>query len=148
MPTEGVANLILALAAFVLSIAVWVSSKRLSKAEYTRSLQDAWNAFNTAALASDANLLAAEALHGPNSSAPEDARRTWMAFILLNAFQATFLGLEGKLVDKPYAEKTLKDLLHPLLGDDFFYSLTQGRGYHPDFSKYCEKQHDLAMQKK
>lgn len=140
-------NLLVAIAAFVLSVVVWKSSNRLAKAEYTRSLQDAWNALNVAALASDENICAVETLYGPNSPAPQDGRKVWMTFVLLNALQATFLGWKGKLVDEAYAEKTLKDLLHPLLLNDFFFPLTQNRGYHPQFSEYCYVQRDTEIQR-
>ena len=71
----------------------------------------------------------------------------WMTFVLLNALQATFLGWKSKLVDEAYAEQTLKDLLHPLLPNDFFYSLIKNRGYHPKFSEYCDEKRLLEKQR-
>lgn len=134
---EFLANLLVALSAFVLSVVVWKSSRRLAQAEYTRSLQDAWNTFNTTALASTENLRAAETLLGADSPVPKDGRKLWMTFVLLNALQATFLGWRSGLVDESYAEKTLVDVLKPLLSDDSFFALIEERGYHPEFSKYC-----------
>jgi hypothetical protein len=134
-----IANLLVGLATFILSLVVWKSSQRQARSEYTRSLQDAWNAFNTTVLATEENIQAADSLHKSDSTpSGMDRRQLWLSFVLLNALQASYLGMQERLVDESYARRTLSQLLDPLLLDNSFYMLTQERGYHPDFSKYCE----------
>ena len=134
-----IANFLVALATLLLSVYVLKSSRRQARSEYTRSLQDAWNTFNTAVLASEANIQAAGRLHKSDSTPSDmDGHQIWLSFVLLNALQSTFLGKEEKLVDQEYAEKTLTQILDPLLLDDSFFILTQKRGYHPKFVEECQ----------
>ncbi|HEX6901875.1 MAG TPA: hypothetical protein VF789_19295 [Thermoanaerobaculia bacterium] len=124
----------------LIPVAVFLAGRAIAKAQYSKSAQDTWNEFNKLVLASKENIEVARKYLRPPKFAEEDEeqmRKAYMAFVLLNNFNAFYQGAKHKLLDKTYEQATMHELLAPLLKDDDIYALSQNRGYHPAFREFC-----------
>lgn len=138
--TAESSRLILAAAALFLSLVIFFSSRMIARAHYMHQMQNTWNAYNSAILSSDELMNASIELGNATTHDKGKAhnQKISLAFLYLNALQAMWIGNKYKLVSKEYADANLNHLLNPILVDDEIYSLTQNRGYHPGFSRYCK----------
>jgi hypothetical protein len=135
-------RLILAGAALVLSLVVLFSSRMIARAHYMHQMQNTWNAYNSAVISKQELLDASIALGNETSKLKprEHHYKISLAFLLLNPLQAAWIGMRHGLVSRSYAKANLEQILVPLLEDEDIYNLTQNRGYHPGFAKYCKNQ--------
>ncbi len=123
-----------------IGIAILYSGRVIARAQYTRSMQDAWNDFNKFALSDKDNIEVARILFGPAmaESSADNVRKVYMAFFVLNILQASYTGMKHGLMDKEYTAENFDKILKPLLSDEDIYALTQERGYHPEFKNLCK----------
>jgi hypothetical protein len=133
-------KLISLLAQIAIPVAIFYAGRHIARAQYTKSMQDAWNDFNKLIIANDDNLRAARKLPGfaLSERSDDDIRKVYLAFVALNTFQGAYLGAKHGLLDKEYQVETFENLLEPLMADDDVFALTK-RGYHPKFKKACKK---------
>lgn len=131
-------KLISLLAQIAIPVAIFYAGRYIARAQYTKSMQDAWNDFNKLVIANDANLRAARKLPGfaLAERSDDDIRKAYLAFVALNTFQGAYLGAKHGLLDKEYQVETFENLLKPLMADDDLFALSE-RGYHPKFKKLC-----------
>jgi hypothetical protein len=129
---------------------VWKSTRHIALMQYTRSIIDAWNTVNMLPLQHPELIPIAKDFQNPypNNDSLEKQRKRWFTFIYINALYTSFMGIENGIADRAYATQGLHDLLHPLLDDDDAFRLTQNRGYHPKFARYCAKQRQQRQQQK
>lgn len=134
-------RLISLLAQIAIPVAIFYAGRLIARAQYTKSMQDAWNEFNKLAIANADNLRVVRKLLGfaLAERSDDDIRKAYLAFVALNTFQGAYFGAKYGLLAKKYQLETFGDLLKPLMADDDIFALSQGRGYHPDFKIECEK---------
>ena len=127
------------MAQIFIGIAILYSGRVIARAQYTRSMQDAWNDFSKFVLSDKDNIEVARKLFGPDmaESSVDNIRKVYMAFFVLNILQASYTGMKHQLMDKKYSNENFDEILKPLLLDDDIYKLTQDRGYHPEFKRLC-----------
>jgi hypothetical protein len=146
----AIAQTVLGLATLALALLILRTSRRERRAESARIMQELWNVVNTLALSNDEVLQIIDVMADPKTLSHdlERRRKRWISFVVLNAFQAAYLGMRDSILDRSYAERTLEQLLPELLMDEEFYALTQGRGYHPSFSSYCASLRESEARRK
>jgi hypothetical protein len=143
----AVANVILAMAAVVGSIAVALyvhySQQRAERLSYFHSLGQAWISVDLAALSDDQLLVTADNLMDP-ANIPEPSierrRKRWFAYAVMNLVLARYKGAEdGILVPKEEVVAGCRNMLSTLMRDDDIYMMTQGHGYEPWMQEVCRE---------
>ncbi len=133
-------RLIALLAQIAIPFAIFYAGRFIARAQYTKSMQDAWNELNKLAIANNDNLRVVRKFLGFAwaERSDDDIRKAYLAFVALNTFQGAYFGAKHGLLDKEYQLETFDDLLKPLLADDDISALSE-RGYHPEFKRICRE---------
>jgi len=135
------AQTIIAASAAVISYVTWSTGRRRARAEFSRTMNTQWNKLNILAAKEPELGAAIDRILGMENPT-EDVlarRRRWMAFAILNSLQSYFFGMSDGLIKKEYANQVFEQLLQPILQQEDLFLLTQSRGYHPKFAKFCAK---------
>ena len=143
----AVANVVLALAALVGSVAVALyvhyGQVRAERLSFFHSLGQAWISVDLAALADDELLVTADNLMDPanvNEKNLHRRRKRWFAYAVMNLVLARYKGAEdGILEPKEEVIAGCRGMLATLMQDDDIYSITQGHGYEPWMSAVCRE---------
>lgn len=135
----------MAVATMVLSYVVWRSAIKISRAEYTRSLQDSWIAANVAILQNQCLPRIADEVLGHPFKDSDDNYHTkrYVRFMLLNILEAEHLGSKSGLIDPTYHRQSLKEILDPIIKDSDAMDQLRKGGYETSFVKVCEERHRL-----
>lgn len=145
---SAVAQTVLAFLTLIVTAAltylVYRGTKNIAAIEYSRSIRDAWLAFDSVALASDDMLIVADKLMDASTAGNpiELRRKRWLTFMVLNIMTSTFEGRKYKFVKHEDAKAAFDRLLMPIVIDDDAFPLTQSKGHPPDFSIYCKNLRD------
>ena len=120
---------------------IFYAGRFIARAQYTKSMQDAWSDFNKLVIANSDNIGVVRKIVGLGLTehSEEDIRKDYLVFVLLNIFQAAYFGAKHGLLDRKYQRASFEDLLRPLMANDDIFELSQRRGYHPKFAKECRK---------
>lgn len=124
-----------------LTYLVYRGTKTIAGIEYSRSIRDAWLAVDSVALSNDELLNVADRLMDATTiNDPIELRRKrWLAFMVLNIMISYFEGQKHEFLKDEVAKAAFDRLLMPLIVDKDSFTLTQTKGYAPDFSDYCKK---------
>ena len=135
------AQTIILAAAAVISYIAWSTGRKRERAEFSRNMNDQWNKVNVLAAKEPELGDAIDRILGVENPAEDiiAKRRRWMAFVILNSLQSYFFGVSDRLIKKDYANVVFEQLLLPILQQDDLFLLTQTRGYHPKFARFCAK---------
>jgi hypothetical protein len=135
------------LAKIAVPIAIYLATRKIARAQFTNTAQNGWNEFNKLVIANKENSDAVvKYMHPPAfvGNNPDLLRKAYLGFIYLNAANTYFVGLQNGLIDADEKEAQFSHLLGPLLLDDDFFQMSQGRGYHPKFSQACQEARNRA----
>ena len=143
----AVANVVLALAAVVGSVAVALyvhyAQQRAERLSYFHSLGQAWITVDIAALADEELLVTADNLMDPANIGETDMnrrRKRWFAYAVMNLVLARYKGaMDGILEPKEEVLAGCRGMLANLMRDDDIYAMTQGHGYEPWMSEVCSE---------
>lgn len=121
-------------------IVIFFAGREIAKAQYLKSVQDAWNEFNKLLLSNPENLNVGLKHFGFSwaSEDEESFRKAHLGFVALNALMTVHYGAKHGLLSKSYREKNFKQILGAWMQDDQLYELSQQRGYPDDFRRICE----------
>ena len=135
-----VAQSCIAIAAFLLSLVLWIITRRQARVEYTRSIQESWNALNLSILSNPKLAPIADSLFQfPTGPSTEEAHlKRYLGFLCLNVLEAAYIGHNAGLVERSYHFESIAHILTPLLSDPEIAKLVQVGGYHSEFVKFCE----------
>lgn len=126
------------IATLFVAYVLYRQTEKLKTLESTKQAIDAYNFVNSLAVSNEENLVAFDSIGRPNVDEPIEVRRKrWCAFTWLASLQVTYLSLKSGLIDRNYAERTLRQQLEVILGDDLVFLLLQDRGFDPAFVEYC-----------
>jgi hypothetical protein len=136
-------------ASVLVAFVVYRASKRYERGKFHQTIQQMWNTVNSQALDSPEDIKVAEWLFsGERQVGDIDlGRAKYFAFMVLNPLHMAFLGKRDGVMDSEYADKNLGDLLPPIVAKDDIFPLTQGRGYHPAFSRLCARIRERELKK-
>jgi hypothetical protein len=135
------AQTIILAAAAVISYIAWSTGRKRERAEFSRNMNDQWNKVNVLAAKEPELGDAIDRILGVEDPTEDIVakRRRWMAFVILNSLQSYFFGVSDRLIKRDYANVVFEQLLLPILQQDDLFLLTQTRGYHPKFARFCAK---------
>jgi hypothetical protein len=125
----------------LLAWVVYLSTAKIARLEFSRSLRDAWVGVDELALADQATLQAADTLlaQKPGSETIDFARKRWFILAYLNpintAWQGAHEGIFGSRKDEILAG--VKAQLEALLVDDDAYWVSQNHGHEKAFRELC-----------
>lgn len=129
------------IAQIAVPIVIFIATRRIARAQFLKSAQDAWNEFNKLVIANPENLRISQR-HFSFSWTKEDEdsyRKAAIAFVALNALVTVFYGSKYGMLPAEYCDQNMEQILGPFVKDDRIYELTQTRGYPLEFRKACAK---------
>ena len=120
-------------------IVIFVAGRQIARAQFMKSVQDAWNEYNKLVVANKENLKVAHAnfsfsIPGEDE---ESFRKAHIAFVALNALMTVHYGTKHGLLSSDYHNQNFHDLLRPFMADKQIYDLVQNRGYPQEFKDLC-----------
>lgn len=135
-------------AKIAIPLTIFFATQRIARAQYVSAAANGWNEYNKAVLSNDDNAtLALEFMNPPDFAKGNRIlhRKAYLGFLFLNAASMFFVGLQNDLIDKQHNDAQFSDLVGPLLLDDHFFQMSQGRGYHPKFREACRQAREHAQ---
>ena len=121
---------------------VYLSTNKLARLDFSRSVRDAWVAVDELALADAKTLDAADTLlmpKPPGSQTTDFARKRWFILAYLNPINTQFQGAQEGLFGSK-TEDALANVRHQLgalLADDDAYWVSQHHGHDQAFRDLC-----------
>lgn len=129
----------------IVALSIVYSGRLIARAQYMRTMQDAWNDLNKTALSDEENLrILSRMIDASYSSKSVAARKRHLSFMALNILQASVIGKSLALMDRSYTRENTHEILARLVKDDTIFELSQSRGYHPKFKRLCKRLRKLA----
>jgi hypothetical protein len=122
-------------------IAIFIVSRRFTRAQFVKSTQDAWNEFNKLLIANADNAKVGRAVFGSRwAKESDDAfRKACLGFTGLNALMTVYYGAKFGLLTSDYKDSNIEQILQAFVKDDEIFELTQKGGYPPEFKDLCSK---------
>lgn len=113
-----------------IGIAVIFSARSIARAQYSKSIQDAWQDYNKMVLSNIENLRLDKENWSDGSAVPDnEIRKRYMQIMLLNIHEAQFIGLKHGLYRRSDDGEAQTDLLKPLLEKPGVFDISQKRGF-------------------
>jgi hypothetical protein len=130
----------------LLALVVHMSTSKIARLEFGRSLREAWVTVDELALSDASTLKVAETLLEPNphSTTEDFARKRWFLLAYLNPintrWQAAQAGIFGR--HKGGELQNVRNQLRALLDDEEAYWVTQHHGHEVEFRQLCTEIRD------
>jgi len=123
-----------------IGVAIIFSGRSIARAQYSKSIQDAWQDYNKMVLSKEENIEADKASWDDRSTVTNDEMRArYMHIMLLNIHEAQFIGRTHGLYRRSDDGESQADLLKPLLELPGVYDVSQTRGFSRSFKEECKR---------
>ena len=126
-----------------LAVVAYKGSRLIAGTEADRATREAWNVLNVTALSDERNLVVADQLMAHeirSDSSPEQARRRWIGYLLLNTLATGYMtGLRGITASGRFHVELVEYQLGELLrhNPDLFEATQQG--YEDEFAALARR---------
>jgi len=129
------------LAQVSIPVVLYLAGRQISRAQYLKSTQDAWNEYNKLVIQNPDNARVARAAFGYGwlAESEDNYRKAHIGFVALNAFLIVHAGTKYKLLPKDYRDANTTQVLSHWLKDEQIFELSQSRGYPEEFRRLCKE---------